>query len=225
MRLIWPEPKWTVWLVPGGLALSGLLFSTVLRIYPGPLPGGTAPALAFGFALTALAMFWSDTRGPVPAPARWLGIRAGLIGGGLWFCEIAFNTISKSLAMTRLVVDNTVWAVVGLLILAAAFQAGRRGGVLAGIACGFWSGTVSGLIACLTALVLILAFMPALLADPIAEYGARVPAGHPGIAATFAYETLTGALAHLVVLGTAMGFVLGAVGGSFGKQARRFIGR
>jgi hypothetical protein len=227
MRVIWPNPKWTVWLVPGGLLASGLMLSVVFRIYPGEAPGVSARAAAFGFALAALAMLRFDTRGPAEAPARRLGINAGLIGGGLWLAEIAFNNISRSSAATRLWVDDGAWAVIALIILVAAFIAARRGGFMAGLANGFWSGTVSGVIACLTALGLIVFFMKVVLADPlnIAEYADRVPSHHPGMATYFAYETVIGALGHLIVLGTVMGVLLGAFGGVAGSLMRRLAGR
>jgi hypothetical protein len=81
-------------------------------------------------------------------------------------------------------------------------------------------GLVSGLLACLTGLLLVATGMRLLTRDPllIAEYAARGPAsGAPDLATYVAYETLAGALGHLLVLGLAMGALLGALGGLLGR--------
>jgi hypothetical protein len=60
--------------------------------------------------------------------------------------------------------------------------------------------------------------MQCLLRDPlnIQEYTFRGAAEHAtDIAPYFAYDTMTGALGHLLILGVAMGVLLGTIGGLF----------
>lgn len=78
---------------------------------------------------------------------------------------------------------------------------------------------MSGLVSGLMALLLVVFGMRFLLADTAnrAEYSARGPtSGFPDMAAYFAYQTLAGALLHLIVLGVMMGALLGCVGGLLG---------
>jgi hypothetical protein len=65
-------------------------------------------------------------------------------------------------------------------------------------------------------LLLVTVFIQCLLRDPlnIQEYALRGAAEHSSdMAAYFAYDTMAGALGHLLILGLAMGVLLGAVGG------------
>lgn len=150
-----------------------------------------------------------------------LGVRWGAAFGLLWTAEISYNNVLAQPVAIRDPVDDIFWAAVALGMFAlAAVAALREGSVWAGLLAGAWSGLVSGLIACLTALLLIVLGMPLLLRDPanLAEWAARGPAsGFPTMAAYVAYQTLAGAMLHLVVLGIGMGALLGAVGGTVGR--------
>ena len=78
-----------------------------------------------------------------------------------------------------------------------------------------WSGFVSGLVACLMGLLLVVVWMRLLLRDPLAisEWAALGASnGAPDMATYLAYETMTGAIGHLTVLGVAMGLLLGLIG-------------
>ena len=135
--------------------------------------------------------------------------------------EIGFNNfIDPQIATgrSRFYVDNAAWAAVALLMFAASFwRAWIARRFEPAIRIGLWSGFVSGLIACLLGLMLPIVWMRFLLRDPIniEEYGARAAGAHAqGMASYLAYETLGGALAHLIVLGIVMGFLLGWTGGA-----------
>jgi len=72
-----------------------------------------------------------------------------------------------------------------------------------GIGAGLWSGLASGVLACSMALGMIVFGMGFITHDPlnIQEWAVRGSSGvAPTMAAYFAYETLTGAFGHLVVL-------------------------
>ena len=77
------------------------------------------------------------------------------------------------------------------------------------------------------ALAVIVFGMRFITQDPlnVAEWAVR---GHgsqaPSMAAYFGFETFTGAFLHLIVLGIAMGALLGVAGGGIGKGLRR-VGR
>ena len=69
--------------------------------------------------------------------------------------------------------------------------------------------------------------MPLLLHDPLnqAEWAMRGPTSDaPSMAVYFAYQTLAGALLHLIVLGALMGVMLGPIGGMLGKGGRAIGG-
>jgi len=166
---------------------------------------------------------WGARTARDDAAAHRRGVAAGLLGGLLWVLEIGFNNVpppTVSTGRARFVVDNGAWAAIALIIAgAAATSAFRARRVGAGVRAGWWAGLVSGLLACLTGLLLVAAGMRLLLRDPllIAEYAARGPAsGAPDLATYVAYETLAGALGHLLVLGLALGALLGALGGLLG---------
>ena len=122
-------------------------------------------------------------------------------------------------------IDNAFWAFIAIGILIASVVAAYSSGRLKnGIAVGTWSGFVSGAVACLTGLALDVFGMSLLLRDPVnlAEWANRAKGSTaPTMASYFAYETLAGALLHLVVLGVGMGLVLGVAGGTLGKLAKR----
>jgi len=219
------------WTAPAGLIAVGLLLCGVFLRYPrGAIPGGAGPILASGVALAVFAAWavltWRGSRRPAPAfrnSGRQFGVAVGLGCGALWVLEISFNNFvdpSLSTASSRLYVDDGTWALVAVLILLASFRIARRGGFGSGVRVGAWSGFVSGLVSCLMALVLVNFLMPFLLRDPlnIEEYKAQTNA--PDMATYFAYETTAGALGHLLVLGCAMGALLGAAGGALGSLMR-----
>ena len=155
----------------------------------------------------------------------------GIALGLLWVVEIGINNFIAPTLPQRDIIDNIIWAVIALAILALAIAAAYRAkSFVQGIRAGAWSGFVSGLLACCMALSLIVFGMRFIVRDPlnIAEWealGRTVPgtAGSraPTMAAYFAYETFAGAFLHLLVLGLGMGGLLGVLGGLIGKAARR----
>lgn len=155
-------------------------------------------------------------------------VTLGLLTGLLWTIEIGMNNILQPGLPLRDILDDLFWAVIALIIVgASARYAYRTNEIRIGMKVGFWSGLSSGAVACLTGLFLVVAGMQFLLHDPLnnAEWSARgATSGAPNMATYFAYQTLAGALLHLVVLGAVMGIVLGLVGGAFGKLGN-FIGK
>lgn len=155
-----------------------------------------------------------------------LGIIGGFILGLLWVIEISFNNFVPpdiSTGAARGIVDNVFWAIIAIGILGlSAMGAYRTRRVWPGIRIGAWSGFVSGLVACLMGLLLVVIWMRFLLRDPLAisEWDALGAAnGAPDMATYLAYETMTGAIGHLTVLGVAMGVLLGLIGSLIGWGA------
>lgn len=155
------------------------------------------------------------------SPASLLGVRWGLLLGAAWVVEIGYNNLIAPPVAVRDPVDDLIWAAVALaMVIVSAVAATREGRIGAGMRAGFWSGLVSGTAACLTALALVVFGMRFLLADPAnaAEFAQRGPtSGFSTMAPYLAYQTVAGALLHLVVLGMLMGTLLGCVGGVAGK--------
>lgn len=151
-----------------------------------------------------------------------IGIGLGL--GVLWMVEIGINNFIAPPLPGRDIIDDVLWGLIALGILAFAIwqaYAGRR--IWAGVEAGLWTGFVSGLLACGMALSMIVLGMYFITHDPlnVAEWADRgATSGAPTMAAYFAFETFAGAFLHLIVLGFGMGGLLGVVGGVFGRGAR-----
>lgn len=145
----------------------------------------------------------------------------GMILGLLWIVEISINNFIAPPLPARDMVDNIFWAIIALCILAfSIIRAYQKDSLVHGIEVGIWNGLVSGLMACCMALIMIVFGMRFILQDPLnasewIERGAGMTA--PNMAAYFAFETLAGALGHLILLGFIMGSLLGVVGGSLGR--------
>jgi len=213
-----------------GCAVAMLLVVATLFAYPGT-PATEGRDLAYGgialglLAAVAGGILWGSSR--FQAGADGFTFRAG---GGLglsWVIEISFNNfVPPDISVpARAWVDNGVWAAISLATVGLGAWGTRRTGRLAtGVWLGVWSGLASGLIACLMGLLLIVAAMPFLLRDPynLAEWAARGPAsGASDLPTYLAYETLAGALGHLVALGIVAGALLGGLGGLVGRGLGR----
>ncbi len=165
--------------------------------------------------------------------AQRLGIRrialwSGLGLGVLWMIEILYNNLLAPPLPGRDIVDDVFWALVGLGLLTVAGWGAYQQGWLGGVRAGVWSGFGSGLVACLVAEGLIVLGMGLITRDPlnVSEWNAvAATSGAPSMAAYFAFETLAGALVHLLVLGTLMGALAGGLGGVLGFGARWLWGR
>jgi len=206
------------------LALAGLVLVPVIAFRYGYSDLTFFEAAAGFFLLIATgagAWFFFRRRGEVDHSGA---LRLGLGLGLLWAVEISINNFIAPPLPARDIIDDTFWAAIALAILAYALaRALRTGSLLRAIQAGAWSGLSSGLLACVMALAVIVFGMESITRDPlnVAEWAARgtaVPA--PSMVAYFAFETFAGAFLHLVVLGLAMGLLLGLVGGLSGKGLR-----
>ena len=159
---------------------------------------------------------------------RQKGVALGLWAGLLWTVEIGMNNILQPGLPLRDILDDLFWAIIALIIVGASVRyAYQTNEIRIGMKVGFWSGFSSGAVACFTGLFFVVAGMQFLLHDSLnsEEWSVRgATSGTPNMATYFAYQTLAGALLHLVVLGAIMGIVLGLVGGALGKLAN-FIGK
>jgi hypothetical protein len=170
----------------------------------------------------------------LPSSATWVrspeaAIRFGLLVGLLWAVEIGINNFLTPPLPARDRIDNLFWAAIAVLILAGSLVvAYRLGRFQAGVIFGFWSGLASGAVACGMALAVTVFGLKFLLQDPLnlAEWAARSTGEKAhSMAAYFAFQTLAGALLHLVVLGAGMGLLLGVLGGGLGRGLRAFLGK
>ncbi len=163
------------------------------------------------------------------SPIVWWAVIVGLILGALWVFEILTNNVLAPPLPARDIIDNSFWAAIELITLAGAFaMALRSRRVVHGVAFGAWSGLASGLIACTAALALVTFGMRLLTTDPlnVAEWATRGgPSGVSSIERYFAFETLAGALGHLLVLGVGLGTLVGLLGGWIAVLATRLTPR
>lgn len=148
-------------------------------------------------------------------------LKAGLYFGLIWTIEISMNNIIHPGLPLRDYLDNIFWGIIAFLIFYVSYKdAFNTKKISAGIKAGFFSGFASGIVACLTALILICFGMKLLLKDPvnIAEWAdIKGKTKYPDMASYFAYQTFTGAIMHLIILGIIMGWLLGLIGGLTGK--------
>lgn len=216
------------------LLLSLLLVLSIFFMYRGVgWPFGVQGIEALGvFALLLvinLALFLFGRRSLVQHGYSQKSVMLGLFAGLLWLVEICMNNILQPGLPGRDLLDDLFWLVIALIILVASMRFTYvKNRLRTGIVAGFWSGISSGAVACLTALLFIVVGMQSLLSDPlnITEWAARgATSGTPNMAVYFAYQTLAGAILHLVVLGAIMGIVLGVLGGILGKFWRAVSGR
>lgn len=217
--------------VPGGFVIAAALVAAALIRYPGNARtateyiglGAAAIIILLGLGIwTAFRAGSSKTR-PDLAAARRLGSTGGVVLGILWVIEISFNNFVPpdiSTPAARGIVDNGIWALIAIaMIVLAATSAYSARRFMVGVQAGFWSGLVSGLIACLMGLLLVVFWLQYVLRDPLSiqEWAERhTESGAPNMATYFAYETLGGALLHLVLLGIIMGGLMGLIGGGIG---------
>jgi hypothetical protein len=148
----------------------------------------------------------------------------GLCFGLLWTIEISINNFIQPGLPLRDIIDNIFLGIITLLILITStrdtYQSGK---FLFGVKSGLWSGFASGVIACFTALILVVFGMRYILLDPlnIKEWSDLKETTYaPGMSVYFAYQTLTGAIMHLFILGILLGLILGSVGGVMGLALR-----
>ncbi len=152
----------------------------------------------------------------------------GILIGLLWTIEIGMNNIVQPQLPLRDHLDNIFWGIIACCILCVAIKDSFKTiSIIKGIKAGFLSGFSSGVVACITALLLITFGMHLLLKDPIniAEWkNLNNSNQYPDMAVYFAYQTMAGAILHLVVLGAVMGLLLGIVGGILGKMLVSSVG-
>jgi hypothetical protein len=208
------------------LLISALLIIAIFFLYRGNnWPLGTQEIEAIGaFAIILFALFsqpFFSRKIKTDYYAQEKTVLFGLLIGFLWTLEINMNNILMPGIPARDIYDNIFWGFIALVIfIIALISSYKTKKITSGISTGFWTGFASGSVACVTGLIFIVFGMSQLLHDPlnIAEWSVRGPtSGTPNTAVYFAYQTLAGAILHLLVLGIAMGLLLGLLGGVLGK--------
>lgn len=187
----------------------------------------TLAVLALLAVAASLIMFGQFSRRIITSSVVPWAIIVGIFLGSLWVVEILVNNVVTPPLPARDIIDNSFWAAIELITLAGAFAMTLRSRhMVHGFEFGAWSGLVSGLIACTAALALVTFGMRLLTADPLnvaewAELGGH--SGAPSIAHYFAFETMAGALGHLLVLGVGSGMLVGFMGGCIAMLTARWL--
>jgi hypothetical protein len=213
--------KIVLWCLSLSLLLSILIYF-LYRGYNWPfgIQGFEALGASSILLLTLLSYLFLDKKTHARAQIE-KSTKAGLFIGLLWTAEIAMNNILIPPLPARDIYDDIFWAIIALLIfIISLYSSFKTKKISIGIKAGLWSGFATGIVACLTALILIVFGMHFILNDPlnIAEWSQRGASSHtPSMGVYFAYQTLAGAIMHLLILGILMGGVLGLLGGLIGK--------
>jgi len=187
----------------------------------------TTGCLVSFILLTALfAALWIG-KGKISNDMQKRNVAMGLCIGLLWTIEIGINNFVHPGLPYRDYIDNTFWGIIELLILAAAardsFQSGE---VMSGIKSGLWTGLASGTVACTSALLLIVFGIKYILSDPLncKEWiDSKATANTSSMAVYFAYQTFTGAIMHLFLLGIVFSSFPGLLGGVLGRVLRKTV--
>jgi hypothetical protein len=216
-RPIWARPA----LVTAGASIAAAAVLAVVRL---PVRDSAVWMESLAVAVSAVALaavaWWLTGRSGRPdqrVVLTW-GLGSGLVLGGLWIAEIAFNNLTPhtvSTAGTRGVLDNVTWAVVGTGTIAVAGGiAARTRRWRSGLRTGAWSGVGSGLGAALGGALLLAFFRTFVEDDPLmrGEWRLRNPGVDMSLYVT--RETMAGVGGHLWVLGVAQGALLGLLASS-----------
>ncbi len=208
------------------LFFSSVLSAAIFFIYRGfGWPFGRESlesVIAFGvFLITLLCFqFYLHKRNRLDVVQQ-KSVAIGLFVGLLWTMEISMNNILRPGLPGRDLYDDLFWAAIALIIFIISIHYGFTSKKISrAFSVGFWSGLASGAVAGITALIFIVFGMSQILLDPLnkMEWLARgADSGTPNISVYFAYQTLAGAVLHLIVLGAIMGLLLGILGGLVGK--------
>lgn len=152
-------------------------------------------------------------------------VSLGLYIGLLWSVEISINNFIQPELPARDYIDNSFWLLISLLILILSIRAAYQSKkFLPGLWAGLWSSLASGAVACLSALLLIVFGIKYVILDPlnIQEWSnVKATADTANIAIYFAYQSFTGAILHLYILGVLPGIILGSMGSSLGLLLNR----
>ncbi len=216
-RPAWTRPTLTA--VGGLAALAALLAAVRLPVRDSTVWWETLTVAGSAVVLVAVT-WWLVGRGRAPSQRLVLtwGLGSGLVLGGGWIAEIAFNNLtphSVSTAAARGVLDNVTWAVVGVVtIVVAAVVTARTRRWRCGLRAGAWSGVGSGLGAGLGGAVLLALFRSSVESDPLmrTEWRQRGPSVDLSVYVT--RETMAGVAGHLWVLGIVQGALLGLIAAS-----------
>ena len=190
---------------------------------PDSWPGGTESLACIGsfvFLIFLLTLLWAFRD---MVKNEWIerSISSGLWIGLLWSVEIGINNFFHPDLPLRDYIDDIFWAVIALLILIVSFRESYKSKKISrGLMSGIWSGTASGAVACLSALLLIVFGLRFVLDDPlnIKEWSELHTSSYSAnMAVYFVYQTFTGAIMHLYILGALMGLILGVLGGLAGR--------
>ncbi len=198
-----------------------ILIYFIYRPINWPLGSEAAGCLVALVMLASTAYLLSTRKEKFITTLQKRNVAVGLCFGLLWTIEISINNFIRPGLPMRDDIDNIFFSMVAFLIfLNAARDTFLTNNFSDGIRSGFWSGISSGAIACITALVLIVFGMKYIMLDPLnlKEWtDINGTSNLSGMETYFAYQTFTGAIMHLFILGGLMGLFLGSMAGLTGK--------
>jgi hypothetical protein len=221
-RPIWARPIWArPALVTVGVSIAAAAVLALVRLPVRDVAVWVESLTVAVSAVGLVAVTWWLT-GRADRPDQYVvliwGLGSGLVLGGLWIAEIAFNNLTPhtvSTAGTRGVLDNLTWAVVAVgTVVAAGGVAARTGSWRSGLRAGVWSGVGSGLGAALGGALLLAFFRSSVEEDPLMRGEWHQREGGADLSLYVTRETMAGVGGHLWVLGIAQGALLGLLASS-----------
>jgi hypothetical protein len=204
-----------------GILVAFSLVLAAVRLPVRDLTVWAESLLVAGSAVALVAVTWLLTGRRDTLDQRIVlggGLGSGLVLGGLWMAEIAFNNLTPhalSTAGARGVLDNATWAVVGVVtVVVAGAVAARTHRWRSGLRAGVWSGVGSGLGAALGGAVLLAFLRSSVEGDPLMRTEWQQRGQSVDLAVYVTRETMAGVGGHLWVLGVVQGALLGVIGSS-----------
>jgi len=218
-----------------GLLGATLLVAAVTLIEALRFPGILTPPSAavfymsvlavtlIAYAAMAVATTWSPTSMANAAfinAARW-----GVVVGNLWWIELLEANVWRLTGpwLTVLYFGPTLAAVL-VPGIAAALTTRQTGRIRSGLAVGLWSGMIGGLLTFLGGTAILWVFNASFLQDPqnMQEFLRSHAQGlAPDLQTYIVGDLLAGLIAHLALIGIAIGAVVGAIGALVGQAWRK----
>jgi hypothetical protein len=198
-----------------------ILMFFLYRPYAWPLGYEAEGSLLSIIMLSGIVYLLWNQKGKFMDELQKKNVSIGLFFGLLWIIEISINNFIRPGLPLRDNIDNILFSIIAVLIFINAVRDAYHTDTFSdGMKAGFWSGISSGAIACIGALALVVFGMKYILLDPLNQKewaSVKETSGYPGMDVYFAYQTFTGAIMHLFILGVLMGVILGVLGGLAGK--------
>lgn len=218
------------WALMGAILLVLVVVIVESVRFPGiltPPPVATFYLIVFALTLIAYAasaFIATSARPPAADVALVHALRWGAVTGALWWIELLEANVWRlpGLWLTLLYFGPAIAACI-VPGIAAVLTVRQTGELRSGVAAGMWSGMVGGLLTFLGGTAILWVFNASFLHDPqnMREFLRSYAQGlAPDLQTYVVGDLLAGLIAHLALIGIALGALAGTVGAIIGQAWR-----